>query len=114
MAVKVLTVAAAKAFDTGVVVTPETATVAADGFEATIDGDILVLAENVGGAAYTLTFKYGNAMQGVADVVVSVTNGTSKIVKVNTGMFKNLSGTYIGKILLVPEHVDLHVKVIEV
>ena len=114
MAVKVLSVADSKAFDTGVVVTPEAATVAADGFEATIDGDIMVLAENVGSAAYTLTIKYGNAMQGVADLVVSVTNATSKIIKINTGKFKNLSGTYIGKILLVPEHVDLHVKVIEV
>lgn len=113
MAVKVLTVAAVKPFDAGVLVTPETATVAADGFEATIDGDIMILAENVGGAPYTLTVKYGNAMQGVADLVVSVTNSTSKVIKINTGKFKNESGTYIGKILLVPEHVDLHVKVLE-
>lgn len=114
MAVKVLTVAALKPFDAGVAVTPETATVAADGFEATIDGDIIILAENVGSSAYDLTIKYGNAMQGVADLVVNVVNGTSKAIKINTGKFKNESGTYIGKILMIVGHVDLHVKVIEV
>ena len=114
MAVKVLTVANAKPFDTGVLVTTEAATVAADGFEATVDGDILVLANNGGSAAYTLTIKYGNGMHGVADTVVSVTNATEKIIKINTSKFKNMSGTNIGKILLVPEHVDLKVKVIEI
>ena len=113
MAVKVLTVAALKPFDEGVLVTPETATLATDGFEATIDGDIMILANNVGVAPYTLTVKYGNAMQGVADLVVSVTNATEKIIKINTGKFKNESGASIGKILLVPGHVDLHVKVLE-
>jgi len=114
MAVKVLTVADVKAFDAGVVATPEVSTVAADGFIATVDGDIMILASNVGSAPYTLTLKAGNANQGVADVVVSVTNATSKLIKINTGKFKNLSGTNVGKILLIPEHVDLAVKVFEV
>lgn len=115
MAVKVLTVAQVKAFDTGVLVTTEAATVALDGFEATIDGDILVLAQNVSvGTPYDLTIKYGNAMQGVADTVVTVAQATSKLIKINTGKFKNLSGASIGKILMVPGHVDLQVKVIEV
>lgn len=115
MAVKVLTVANAKPFDTSVVVTPEAATSATDGFEATVDGDICILAQNTDGSnPYTLTIKYGNGMQGVADKVETVAQSTTEFIKINTGAWKNLSSTNIGKILLVPENVALKVKVIEI
>jgi len=114
MAVKVLTPADIRAKDSAVVVTPEIATVAADGFEATITGNATILIENVSAATpYDLTIKYGNAMQGVADKVVTVAGSTSQIIPINTGGFKNMSGTNVGKILMVPGHVDLHVKVLK-
>lgn len=114
MAVKVLTVANAKPFDTLVTATPEAATVAADGFEATVDGDILVIVQNVSANTnYDITFEYGNAMQGVEDFTEEIAFGVTKVFKMSTGKYKNLSGTSKGKILITPEHVDVKVKVIE-
>ena len=115
MAVKTLTVANAKAFDSFVSVDFETATAAADGFEATVDGDILVLAYNSSAdTAYDITMKYGNAMQGMADQTVELAFGQYYLYKVTTGKMKNMTGANKGKILIVPENVAVKVKVVEI
>lgn len=111
MAVKVLTVADARPFDTLVTVTPETATAAADGFEATIDGNVMILVSNTSvDTAYDVTFTKGDAGQGVATITEEVAFGVEKIFKMNTGRFKFLKGTNKGKILIVPENAALKVK----
>lgn len=111
MAVKVLTLASIKAFDSFVDVATEAATVATDGFEVTADGDIMLFVQNAGSTDRTLTIKYGNAMQGVADVTsAAIGSAGVRIIKLNTGKFKNLSGTNKGKLLLIPSHVELQVK----
>ena len=111
MAVKVLTVANLNVAGVAATATPETATVAADGFEFTVTGDTILFFQNVAAAAdYKATIKVGDAMQGVADVeVTSILRSTCQAYKLDMGKFKNLS---TGKVTVIPEHVDLHVKAI--
>ena len=114
MAVKVLTLADLTPFDSFVAVDTEAATVATDGFEVTIDDDILILAQNSGAVDRTLTVELGNALQGVVDTTSSnIGAGALVLIKLNTGRYKNLSGTNKGKILLTPSHVELKVKAIK-
>ena len=112
MAVKVLTVADARAFDALVEITPEAATTAADGFEATVDGNVMVLVSNTSDdTAYDITFTKGDANQGVTTFTEELAASTEKIFKMNTGRFKFLKGTNKGKILIVPENAAVKVKV---
>ena len=115
MAVKALTVANAKPFDTYVAVTPEAATAAADGFTAEIDGDVIILISNTSeDTNYDVTMKYGNGMAGIADDLLEIAFGTEYVYKPSTSKMKNLSGTDKGKIKIIPENVAVKVKVIEV
>ena len=116
MAVKTLTVADLTTFGTFTAADPETATAAADGFEATIKGDFIVLVYNSSAdTAYDVTIKKGNAMQGVADVArADVAFGTYWLYRGQVGQFKNVSGTNKGKVLIVPENAALKVKVFQV
>ena len=114
MAVKALTVANAKPFNTYVAVTPEAATAASDGFEASVDGDIIILINNTSADTnYDITMKYGNAMQGIADDLLEIAFGTEYVYKPDTGKMKSLSGTNKGKIKIIPENIAVKVKVIE-
>jgi len=111
MAVKALTLADITAFNSFVDVASEAATVASDGFSVAADGDIMLFVQNAGSTDRTLTVKYGNAMQGVADVTsAAVGSAGVRIIKLQSGDFKNISGTNKGKFLLIPSHVELQVK----
>lgn len=46
------------------------------------------------------TIKKGNGIQGVADLAITVTKATTKVVVVESGKYKNISGTNKGKILI--------------
>lgn len=61
------------------------------------DKNVLVI---VATAATTLTIKSGNGIQGVTDHTLTVPAGTS-LVKLESGRFKNVSGTNKGKIVVV-------------
>ena len=114
MAIKILTVADARGLDTLVDVTPEAATTAADGFEATIDGRTMVVVQNTSAdTAYNITFSKGDGMQSVADVTASVAFGAVKVFFMNTGRFKFFKGTNKGKVLIVPANAAVKVKVIK-
>lgn len=63
------------------------------------DGDDKMILVIVATAATTLTVKAGNGIQGVADKVLTVPVGTS-LVKLESGRFKNVSGTNKGKIVV--------------
>lgn len=111
MAVKVLTLADIRAFNSMVDVATEAATVATDGFELTADGDVMLLLQNAAATDRTLTIKYGNAMQGVADLVTTAVGSAGlKVIKLSSGELKNITGASKGKYLMIPSHVDLQVK----
>lgn len=63
------------------------------------DGDDKMILVIVATAATTLTVRAGNGIQGVADKVLTVPVGTS-LVKLESGRFKNVSGTNKGKIVV--------------
>ena len=48
----------------------------------------VILIENSGSSAGDVTFKAGNGIQGVADLVVNVANGKTKAVVLESGAFK--------------------------
>lgn len=61
------------------------------GAEIQFDGQdtkIVILIENSGSSAGDVTFKAGNGIQGVADLVVNVANGKTKAVVLESGAFK--------------------------
>ncbi len=67
-------------------------------WEGADEKNILVV-QNTGSAATTLTIKAGNGIQGVADKTLAVAVGVS-LVKLESGRFKNVSGTNKGKIVV--------------
>lgn len=88
------------------------ATLATDGFLVDVSGyadhKILLVFQNSGAVDRTATIKKGNALQGVSDLV-SGNIATTKFgtVAVESGRFKNVSGTNKGKILVIPSHAEL-------
>ena len=50
-------------------------------------------------SATTLTVKAGNGIQGVADLTLTVPEGVSRV-KLESGRFKNVSGTNKGKVVV--------------
>lgn len=64
------------------------------------DDKMTLVINNSGSAATTLTVKAGNGIQGVADLTLAVPAGVS-LVKLESGRFKNVSGTNKGKIVVV-------------
>lgn len=63
------------------------------------EGDDKMILVIVATEATTLTVKAGNGIQGVADKVLTVPVGTS-LVKLESGRFKNVSGTNKGNIVV--------------
>lgn len=82
---------------------PATAAVdAADGALITCDKadqKMLIIMENADGAnAENVTIVKGNGVQGVADLVVALAASEKKVITIESGKYKNLSGTNKGKI----------------
>ena len=77
-------------------------------------GSILLLVANGGSAAKKLSIEKGNSLQGVEDLEVSVTNGTTVGIVVESGKFINVSGEKKGKVVLKSEdNTSLKVQVVE-
>ncbi len=71
------------------------------------DQRILVMLENSSATtAYTFTVKKGNGIQGVKDLAVSVGTSSKKVVVLESGAFKNVEGTNIGKVHITGSHAD--------
>jgi hypothetical protein len=77
-----------------VVTTPTSAAVGADGMEIDYSGKDFKILLSVDTA--TATVKAGNGIQGVADLEVA----SGKSVVLDSGMFKNVSGTHKGKVYI--------------
>lgn len=88
------------------------ATAAADGFLVDVsnvaDHKLLLVFQNTDVGAQTYTIKKGNALQGVTDLASgSIAASKFSAVAVETGRFKNVSGTNKGKILIIPSVVGM-------
>ena len=88
-------------------------TAATDGFTVPFTGkdkNIVLLFQNTnsGSTPRTATIKAGNGIQGVADLASGdIAAGEIGSVVVDSGAFKNVSGTNKGKILIIPSNAEL-------
>lgn len=64
------------------------------------DNKMILVIQNGGDSAVTLTVKAGNGIQGVGDLTLSAPKGVS-LVKLESGRFKFISGDNKGKIVVV-------------
>ena len=85
------------------IATPELVTLTAS-TDTAIDFDendekIVLVIQHTGTTATTLTVKAGNGIQGVCDLTLTVPAGVS-LLKLESGRFKNVSGTNKGKIVV--------------
>ena len=64
------------------------------------DNKMILVVQNSGSNATTLTVKAGNGIQCVADLTLTVPVGVN-LVKLESGRFKNVSGENKGKIVVV-------------
>lgn len=60
----------------------------------------VILVQNSASSASNLTIKKGNAIQGVADEVISVPGSSTVAIAIESGRFKNVSGENKGKVIL--------------
>lgn len=64
------------------------------------DSKMILVANNSGDSAVSLTVKAGNGIQGVADLTLSLPKGVS-LIKLDSGRYKFVSGDNKGKIVVV-------------
>ena len=95
------------------------ATTAADGFTVDYTGKsarILILFKNTNASttARSATIKAGNGIQGVTDLATGdIAAGKIVPICIESGAFKNVSGTNKGKVLIIPSHAELEIAVVE-
>ncbi len=65
------------------------------------DDHMILVINNTGSAATTIVIKAGDSIQGVNDLTLNVATGIS-LVKLESGRFKNVTGTNKGKIVVRP------------
>lgn len=65
------------------------------------DERIVMVVQNTTSSATTLTVKAGNGLQGVVDITLAVPASSVNLLKLDSGRFKNVSGTNKGKIVVV-------------
>lgn len=77
-------------------------------------GKILLIISNGGDATKKATILKGNSLQGTEDLEVSVTNGKSVGIVIESGKFENVSGDNKGKVVIKSEDdTSLTVQVVE-
>lgn len=77
-------------------------------------GKILLIISNGGSAAKKATIAKGNSLQGTEDLEISVTNGKSVGIVIESGKFENVSGDNKGKVVIKGEDdTSLTVQVVE-
>lgn len=83
-----------------------------DGAEVVFNKDdqkMLLMIKNNKDAAKTATIKKGNGLQGVKDLTFSIPAGETHAVVVESGAYKNVTGTDKGKVIIVGETTDIQV-----
>lgn len=77
-------------------------------------GKILILISNTGSAAKKATIVKGDSLQGTEDMEISVTNGTTVGITIESGKFENVSGENKGYVVIKGEDAtSLKVQVVE-
>lgn len=77
-------------------------------------GKILLIIANGGSAAKKATIVKGDSLQGTEDLEISVTNGKSIGIVIESGKFENVSGDNKGKVVIKGEDdTSLTVQVVE-
>ena len=77
-------------------------------------GKILILISNSGEEPKKATIVKGDSLQGTEDLEISVTNGKTAAIVVESGKFENVSGENKGKVIIKGEDAEsLKVQVIE-
>lgn len=77
-------------------------------------GKMLILISNTGSAAKKATIVKGDSLQGTEDMEISVTNGTTVGVVIESGKFENVSGENKGMVVIKGEDsASLKVQVVE-
>ena len=61
---------------------------------------LLILKNNITNATHTAVIVKGNALQGVADLEISIAASSEVVTMIESGRFANVSGTNKGKILV--------------
>lgn len=95
----------------------EAATTAADGIEVDIsnysDHNLAFLFNNTSADTdYKVTIKKGNGLQGVTDIEKTITKGKTAGVVIESGRFKNVTGSGKGKVLVVPANAAVEMVVV--
>lgn len=76
---------------------------AAEGAEIDFSGrddKMLIMLQNTTGQDVTVTVKAGNGIQGVCDLTVELAEGGMATLALESGRFKNVSGSDKGKVIL--------------
>ena len=75
------------------------------------DDKYLILVQNTATSAKNVTVKAGNGLQGVADMTTSLAASSYAFVSLESGLFKNVSGTDKGKVIITGGSADIKVAV---
>ena len=93
-------------------------TSATDGYEIKWDGHderCILLVQNTGTSAATVTVKAGNGIQGVNDLAAySVAAGGIAAICIDSGAYKNVSGDLKGKVKVIGSATDLKMALVEI
>ena len=94
-------------------------TTAADGFTVDLtnyaDHNIVFLFQNSGASDRIVTVKKGNSIQGTADLASgNIAAGKFGAITIESGKFKNVTGTLKGKVLVIPAHAELKMAVLAI
>lgn len=100
------------------VVAMTAATVAADGFVCDFDGKdykTAFIVENTNSsAAKTITIKAGDSKRASAnDLTFSIKKSEMNFFTLDSALFKKVTGSTAGKVLIIPESTDIKIAVIE-
>ena len=88
-----------------------------DGAVFTLDGKdtdaILYIKNKHATDAKSVTIKAGNGIQGVNDISLSLAAGKFTLIRLESGIFKNVSGTNKGKVKITGASTDIQCAVIK-
>lgn len=78
------------------------------------DQKYVILAQNThASAAKSVIVKAGNGLQGVEDYSKSIASGKTVAISIESGLFKNVTGTNKGKVIIKGDTADIKLAVIK-